>query len=107
MSAEEMSAEAMSVEQQLAQMAATLEYEREQQLALRPYLINKVRRGIVGTSRYAVRLRQEIKQATADRDPVLIFGEPGLEKDNVAGLIHFGSPWRKRPLIKVDCNLLQ
>ncbi|MBE9032733.1 cyclic nucleotide-binding domain-containing protein, partial [filamentous cyanobacterium LEGE 11480] len=92
---------------QLQEMSAELEYERDRQVALRPYLVNKVQRGIVGTSRYAMRLRQAIKQANGDRESVLIFGEPGLEKDNVAGLIHFGSPWRKLPFVKVDCNLLQ
>ncbi len=102
-------AEAVSQQlaQQLQQVSEELEYERERQVALRPYLVNKVQRGIVGSSRYAVRLRQEIKRACSDRESVLIFGEPGLEKDNIAALIHFGSPWRKLPLIKVDCNLLQ
>ncbi|MFM2432581.1 MAG: hypothetical protein RLZZ511_3795 [Cyanobacteriota bacterium] len=76
-------------------------------LALRPYLVNQVMRGIVGNSRYAVRLRQEIKQACGDRGSVLIFGEPGLEKANIAALIHFGSAWRKLPMIRVDCGLLQ
>jgi polyferredoxin len=38
---------------------------------------------------------------------VLIFGEPGLEKANIAALIHFGSPDRKQPLIEIDCNTLQ
>lgn len=102
---------AQTVSQQLAQqlqaVSAQLDYERERQVALRPYLVNKVQRGIVGSSRYAVRLRQEIKQACADRESVLIFGEPGLEKDNVAGLIHFGSPDRKQTFVKVDCNLVQ
>jgi transcriptional regulator with AAA-type ATPase domain len=93
--------------QQLQQADAALNYERDRQTALRPYLVNKVQRGIVGTSRYAVRLRQEIKLACADRRSVLLFGEPGLEKDNMAALIHFGSVWRQSALIKVDCNLLQ
>jgi transcriptional regulator with AAA-type ATPase domain len=92
---------------QLEQVAAELEYERDRQIALRPYLVPKVKRGIVGTSRYAVRLRQEIKKASSDHGSVLIFGEPGLEKDNSAALIHFGSSDRKEPLIKVNCNTLQ
>jgi transcriptional regulator with AAA-type ATPase domain/NAD-dependent dihydropyrimidine dehydrogenase PreA subunit len=91
---------------QLQQTAAALADERERQQVLRPYLVNQVNRGIVGSSRYAVRLRHEIKQACGDRTPVLIFGEPGLEKANIAGLIHFGSSSRKLPLVRVDCNLL-
>lgn len=92
---------------ELEQVSSALEYERERQTALRPYLVPKVRRGIVGSSRYATRLRQEMKKASKDRGSVLIFGEPGLEKDNAAALIHFGSSDRKEPLIKVNCNTLQ
>lgn len=101
------------VSQQLAEeltvVSSQLLYEQEQDAALRPYLVPKVRRGIIGTSRYAVRLRQEVKQAAQDGDrrPVLIFGEPGLGKDNTAALIHFGSPDRREPMVKVNCALLQ
>lgn len=91
----------------LDQVSAQLIYERERQAALRPYLVPKVKRGIIGTSRYAVRHRQEIRKASADRASVLIFGEPGLEKDNTAALIHFGSSDRHEPLIKVNCDILQ
>lgn len=40
---------------------------------------------------------------------MLIFGEPGLEKDNVAALIHFGSPEHDKPMVqvgKVDSSLV-
>lgn len=98
---------ARSLAAELEAMAAQLEFEQERQVALRPYLVPKVKQGIVGTSRYAVRLRQAIKKATLDRQPVLIFGEPGLGKDNIAALIHFGSNARKQPLVKVNCETLQ
>lgn len=93
--------------QEVAQLTSALSYEQERSVALRPYLVTKAQRGIVGTSRYAVRLREEIREAAAQPKPVLIFGEPGLEKDNIAALIHFGSAKRREPIIKVDCNLLQ
>jgi transcriptional regulator with AAA-type ATPase domain/NAD-dependent dihydropyrimidine dehydrogenase PreA subunit len=93
--------------QELTQLTSALSYEQERSIALRPYLVTKVKRGIIGTSRYAVRLRQEIREAAGDRKSVLIFGEPGLEKDNIASLIHFGSPQRREPVIKVNCNILQ
>jgi transcriptional regulator with AAA-type ATPase domain/NAD-dependent dihydropyrimidine dehydrogenase PreA subunit len=100
-----------SVSRQLAtelqEVSARLEFERDRQAALRPYLVPKVKRGIVGTSRYAVKLRQEMTVASKDRGSTLIFGEPGLEKDNAAALIHFGSSDRKEPLIRVNCNMLQ
>jgi transcriptional regulator with AAA-type ATPase domain/NAD-dependent dihydropyrimidine dehydrogenase PreA subunit len=100
--------------QALSQVSAQLLYEQERQLALRPYLVAKVNRGVVGSSRYAVRLRQDIRKATnlepdraGRRRSVLIFGEPGLNKDNLAALIHFGSTNRRQPMIKVNCETLQ
>ncbi|MGB3208791.1 MAG: sigma 54-interacting transcriptional regulator [Crinalium sp.] len=93
--------------QELAQLSSQLTYEQERQTVLRPYLVTKAKRGIVGKSRYATRLRQQIRQAGEDRKPVLIFGEPGLEKDNIAALIHFGSNFRREPIIKVNCSALQ
>ncbi len=93
--------------EELAQVSSQLVHEQERQAALRPYLVSKAKRGVVGKSRYAVRLRQEINQAAEDRSPTLIFGEPGLEKDNLAALIHFGSPQRREPMIQVNCDTLQ
>ncbi|UBF25527.1 sigma 54-interacting transcriptional regulator [Kovacikia minuta CCNUW1] len=92
---------------ELDQISAQLEYERERQTALRPYLVPKVKRGVVGTSRYAVRLRQEIRKASQDRKSVLVFGEPGLGKDNATALVHFGSKFRHEPMIKINCDTLQ
>lgn len=92
---------------ELEQVASQLAFEQERQAALRPYLVPKVKQGVVGTGRYAVRLRQAIKKASQDRRPALIFGEPGLGKDNIAALIHFGSHDRKQPLIKINCDTLQ
>ena len=92
---------------ELDSIAAQLAFEQERQVALRPYLVPRVKQGVVGSSRYAVRLRQAVKKAALDRQPVLIFGEPGLGKDNIAALIHFGSQDRKQPLIKMNCDKLQ
>jgi len=93
--------------QELAQVSSQLNYEQERQNALRPYLVAKAKRGVVGKSRYAVRLRQQIKEATEDCRSVLVFGEPGLEKDNITALIHFGSPSRREPIIQINCSTLQ
>jgi transcriptional regulator with AAA-type ATPase domain len=35
------------------------------------------------------------------RSPVLVFGEPGLCKDNVATLLHFGGPDKFRIMVQV------
>lgn len=88
-------------------LSEKLQIEQERQITLRPYLVSKAKRGVIGKSRYAIRLRSQIKQAAKNRNPVLIFGEPGLEKDNLAALIHFGSADRRQPIIKVDCAKLQ
>ncbi len=93
--------------QELTELASAITYEQERTLELRPYLVTKAQRGIVGSSRYAVRLREQIRQAANDRKSVLIFGEPGLEKDNTAALIHFSSPQRREPIIKLNCGILQ
>jgi polyferredoxin len=73
-------------------------------LQLAPHLLGRARRGVVGSSRYAQRLREQIRQAAADpaASPVLICGEPGLEKDNLAALIHFGSPARRQLMVRLD-----
>jgi transcriptional regulator with AAA-type ATPase domain/NAD-dependent dihydropyrimidine dehydrogenase PreA subunit len=88
-------------------LESQLLYAQEQQMALRPYLVPMVRRGVVGNSRYADRLRQDIAAAHEGMGTVLVFGEPGLEKDNLASLVHFGSGRRKEPLIRINCNVLQ
>ncbi|MGF1491127.1 MAG: cyclic nucleotide-binding domain-containing protein [Microcoleaceae cyanobacterium] len=97
--------------QQLAQavesLSSRLAYEQERLAILQPYLVPKVRRGVVGKSRYAVRLRSQVIQAARDRSTVLLFGEPGLEKDNLAALIHFSSPSRRKLIIQIDCSKLQ
>ena len=35
---------------------------------------------------------------------MFIFGEPGLEKDEAAALIHFGSRGRREPMARIDCE---
>ncbi|MEB3354359.1 MAG: 4Fe-4S binding protein [Cyanobacteriota bacterium] len=78
-------------------------------LKLAPLLLGRARRGVVGGSRYAQRLREQVRDTAADPlvRPVLIIGEPGLEKDNIAALIHFGSPARRELLVRLDGALLR
>jgi transcriptional regulator with AAA-type ATPase domain len=77
-------------------------------LRLAPYLVGRTRRGVVGSSRYAQKLRQAIRAAAdAGLGPVLISGEPGLEKDNLVALIHDGSSARKPLLVRLNCALLR
>lgn len=87
----------------------TQELEASALRRLAPYLVGATRRGVVGGSRYAVKLRAALAKAAQDplRRPVLISGEPGLEKDNLAALVHFGSSERRHVLIRVDTSLLR
>ncbi len=39
--------------------------------------------------------------------PVLLSGEPGLRKEHLAALIHYSSPNRELPLVKIDCQATQ
>jgi len=78
-------------------------------LRLAPFLVGRARRGVVGSSRYARALREAVRLAAADpqRRAVLLSGEPGLEKDNLAALIHFGSPQRQQLMLRLDGALLK
>ena len=76
---------------------------------LAPFVLGRARRGVVGSSRYAERLRSAVLAAARDpqRQAVLISGEPGLEKDNLAALVHYGSAERRRLLVRLDASDLQ
>ncbi len=97
----------------LEEVSEQLARQQERQQALRPYLVSRVKRGVVGSSRYAIRLRKNIREATSleakngRRSPLLISGEPGLQKDNLAALIHFGSSNKAEPMIQLNCERLR
>ncbi|HEY9860062.1 MAG TPA: cyclic nucleotide-binding domain-containing protein, partial [Candidatus Obscuribacterales bacterium] len=56
---------------ELNQLTSQLAYEQERQAALRPFAIPKVKRGVIGNSKSAVRLRKQVREAAHDRTPVL------------------------------------
>ena len=60
-------------------------------------------RGVVGASRYAQRLREDLINAAEDQHnrTLMIRGEPGLGKDNLAALVHFGSSQRSKLLVRL------
>jgi len=98
----------IELEAKLEAAERALEDERKRREAITPYLVGAPSRGIIGNSRYAVNLRKAVVTASRDpaRKPVLIFGERGLEKDNIAALIHFGSRLHGQPMVKIDCERL-
>jgi transcriptional regulator with AAA-type ATPase domain/polyferredoxin len=57
---------------------------------------------LIGRSRVVKRLQDEIKAAAANDKPVLILGETGTEKDDVAGLIHWESQRKEGPFLSID-----
>ncbi|KAK9840711.1 hypothetical protein WJX84_002965 [Apatococcus fuscideae] len=85
---------------QLTALTEDLQDDIQQREALRAYSVTSPKVGIIGSSRYAKRLRTQVTQAAQDpqRHHVMIFGEPGLEKDTIAALIHFGSSDRRKAM---------
>ena len=59
--------------------------------------------GIVGRSRRMQEVIQTAKVVAQSKSTVLITGETGTGKEMVARAIHFHSPQRDMPLIKVSC----
>ncbi|KAL3157783.1 hypothetical protein ABBQ32_012207 [Trebouxia sp. C0010 RCD-2024] len=95
------------------QLAASQALSQEQQQlrtqALQPFMMPPPTRGIVGTSKFAQRMKAQVMHAAKDpfRQPVLIFGEPGLEKDIIAAQIHYrSSKHLEWPMLRFDCAKL-
>ena len=105
---EEMSKRMKQLTNELGNAERRLKQEEDRQRLLAPYRVSSPKYGIIGNSRYAVKLRKQIIGAALDdkKMPVLIFGEPGLHKFNTATLIHFGSPLGRYPLVSLDCSRL-
>jgi two-component system, NtrC family, response regulator AtoC len=61
------------------------------------------RTGIIGTSKPTLEIFEAIKRVAPTTTTVLISGETGTGKELVADAIHFNSPRRKNPLIKINC----
>ncbi len=59
--------------------------------------------GIVGDSRSMEQVRERIRRVSRFNSSVLLIGESGTGKEIVANAIHYNSPRRDRPFIKVNC----
>lgn len=57
---------------------------------------------LIGRSKAVKRLRDEVRAAAKIDRSVLILGEPGTEKGDVAGLIHWESKRKEGPFLPVD-----
>ena len=61
------------------------------------------RENIVGTSPAMVRLLEVVEQAAPSDANILITGESGTGKELVAGALHYNSPRKEFPFIKINC----
>ena len=61
---------------------------------------------IVGQSEKIREVRQKIKNVSGKNITVLITGETGTGKELVARFIHYHSPRREGPLVKISCGAL-
>ena len=58
---------------------------------------------VFGRSEVMRSLRQRLDKVASANVPVLIQGESGTGKDIIARMIHWFSPWKNGPLVKVNC----
>lgn len=60
-------------------------------------------RNIIGQSSAMVKLLETVAQVAPSEATVLITGESGTGKEMIAGAIHFNSPRKKGPFVKINC----
>jgi len=68
-------------------------------LSIRYHLTNTI-----GRSEYAQKNLTLIKKYMKTKEPVLILGEPGLGKLDIARMIHFNSPWAASHFLFFSCK---
>ena len=73
----------------------------ESELILPPDEID--RNGIIGSSKKMLDILDAVKRVAPTTTTVLITGETGTGKEVVAEAIHFNSPRKNNPLIKINC----
>ncbi|OGP66995.1 MAG: Fis family transcriptional regulator [Deltaproteobacteria bacterium RBG_16_44_11] len=74
---------------------------KESELFLPPDEIERA--GIIGTSKRTLEIFDAIKRVAPTTTTILITGETGTGKELVADAIHYNSPRKKNPLIKINC----
>jgi two-component system response regulator HydG len=61
------------------------------------------RQNIIGQSSEMVKLLETVAQVAPSEATVMITGESGTGKELIAGAIHFNSPRRDGPFVKINC----
>ncbi|HDQ04179.1 MAG TPA: sigma-54-dependent Fis family transcriptional regulator [Deltaproteobacteria bacterium] len=74
---------------------------KENELFMPPEEIERA--GIIGTSSKTMEIFEAIRRVAPTTTTILITGETGTGKELVAESIHYNSPRKKNPLIKINC----
>jgi len=74
---------------------------KENELFLPPEEIERT--GIIGTSRQTLEIFEAIRRVAPTTTTIMITGETGTGKELVADAIHYNSPRKNNPLIKINC----
>jgi len=74
---------------------------RDNELSLPPSEIERI--GMIGVSSKTLELFEAVQRVAQTTTTVMITGETGTGKELVADAIHFNSPRRNNPLIKLNC----
>ncbi len=61
---------------------------------------------IIASSPSMVEILETVKRVAATRSTVLLTGESGVGKDLIARAIHYHSPRRDKPFVKIDCTAI-
>jgi len=61
------------------------------------------RRNLIGRSQAMVKLLETVAQVAPTEATVLLTGESGTGKEMIAGAIHFNSPRKEAPFVKINC----
>lgn len=88
-----------------------VQLEKDQWLAERAQLTDNLRGkyrfdNIIGSSPVMLDVLSTIGQVASSRATVLLLGETGCGKELIAKAIHYNSPRRDQPLIRVNCGAL-
>ncbi|MGE5841686.1 MAG: sigma-54-dependent transcriptional regulator, partial [Deltaproteobacteria bacterium] len=77
---------------------------KEENRLLRESLGSHFDRGnLIGRSQAMVRLLETVAQVSPTEATVLVTGESGTGKEMIAGAIHFNSPRKEAPFVKINC----
>jgi len=77
---------------------------KEENRLLRESLGNRFdRRNIIGRSQAMEKLLETVAQVAPSEATVLVTGESGTGKEMIAGALHYNSPRRESPFVKINC----